>query len=88
MQKTQQRHAKNVKNLKLLKYVDCKVSLSMSEHSPESSYYSKLISRSRKRPVTATSPNSIDHKNEIHNLRVCRSVGKNKMIIGYGLKKK
>jgi hypothetical protein len=36
----------------------------------------------------AKGANSIDHKNEIHNLRVCRSVGKNKMIIGYGLKKK
>jgi hypothetical protein len=36
----------------------------------------------------AKGANSIDHKNEIHNLRVCRSVGKKKMIIGYGLKKK
>ena len=35
----------------------------------------------------ATSKNSIEHNNEIHNLRVCRSVGKNKMIIGYGFKR-
>jgi hypothetical protein len=59
----------------------------VSEDSPESSYYSKLISRRHKRPVAATSTNSIEHKNEIHNLRVCRSVGKNKMIIGYGFKR-
>jgi hypothetical protein len=87
VQTTQRRHAKNVTNLKLLTYVDCKVTSSVSEDSPESSYYSKLISRRHKRPVAATSTNSIEHKNEIHNLRVCRSVGKNKMIIGYGFKR-
>jgi hypothetical protein len=49
VQTTQRRHAKNVTNLKLLTYVDCKVTSSVSEDSPESSYYSKLISRRRKR---------------------------------------
>jgi hypothetical protein len=56
----QRRHAKNVTNLKLLTHVDCKtVTSCMSEDSPESNY-SKLISRRRKRPVTATSAKSID----------------------------
>jgi hypothetical protein len=64
MKKTQRRHANNATNLKLLTYVDCKVTSSMSDDSPESqSYSSKLISRRRKMPVTATSANSIDdHK--------------------------
>jgi len=53
--KKQWRYAKNVTNLKLLTYVDCKVTSSMSEDSPDSNYYSKLISRHRKRPVAAAS---------------------------------
>jgi hypothetical protein len=48
-------------------------------------YYSKLVSRRRKRPVTETSDQSTVNlpQNEIHNIRVWTSVGKNKMIIGY-----
>jgi hypothetical protein len=46
---------KCVTNLKLLTYVDCKVTSIMSEDSPDSNYYSKLISRHRKRPVAAAS---------------------------------
>jgi hypothetical protein len=47
--KTQRRYAKISTNRKLLSYVNCKVTSNMSEDSPESNYYSKLISRRRKR---------------------------------------
>jgi hypothetical protein len=84
MKKTQRRHAINVTNLKLLTYVYCKVIPRVWVTIPQGpeQFFQTDIKTSQK----ASNGNLRQlhwPQNEIHNIRVCTSVGKNKMIIGY-----